>query len=97
MEQFEPKFIDSLHQVLERSSNPDEEWLGCIFCEAFFQVKHLRIDYLGNRQGCAFCSCAGFDCAIFLWDAWREDDHACWPRLVAELCYGLEIEWGAAN
>jgi hypothetical protein len=89
MEQFELEIIDPLHVTLERSDSPGEEWLWCIFCERFFQAKHLRIDYLGNRQGCAFCECAGFDCAIFRWDTLRENDDRLWPRSVADLRHGL--------
>ena len=83
--------VEPLHRILERSPAPDEEWLWCIFCERFFQAAHLRLDYLGNRQGCAFCECAGFDCAIFKWDTFREEDDVHWPATVAELHHGLRI------
>lgn len=82
---------DPLHRILEKSASPDEEWLWCIFCERFFQAKHLRIDYQGNRQGCAFCACAGFDCAIFQWDTFREEDDPTWPCSVSELRHGLRL------
>ena len=85
----ELEIIDSLHVVLEQSANPEEEWLWCIFCERFFQAKHLRMDYLGNRQGCAFCGCAGFDCALFKWDTFREAGDSDWPSSTAELQHGL--------
>jgi hypothetical protein len=77
--------------VLARSENPGEQWLCCIFCERFFQARHLRIDFQNNREGCAFCNCAGFHCAIFPWDAFKEDDDPDWPRSVAELRYGLKL------
>ena len=54
------------------------------------QAKDLRIDYLGNRQGCALCECAGFNVAIFLWDTFLEDD-ADWPRSTAELWHGRPV------
>jgi hypothetical protein len=91
IEQFEMVISESLHEYLERSANPREEWLWCIFCESFFQAKHLRIDYLGNLQGCAFCGCAGFDCAIFKWDTFREEDDPLWPASVSDLTHGLHL------
>ena len=78
---------DSLHAILARSPNPDDEWLWCIWCGRFFQTRHLRIDYQGNLQGCAFCGCAGFDCAIFLWDTFKGDPD--WPLSESELSHGL--------
>lgn len=96
MEQFELVVTESLHDYLGRSANRGEEWLWCIFCERFFQAKHLRIDYLGNLQGCAFCGCAGFDCAIFKWDTFREDDDPSWPASVSELEHGLRLGCGEA-
>jgi hypothetical protein len=91
MDDFELVMVESLYRVLEESSNPDEEWLWCIFCERFFQAKHVRIDYLGNRQGCAFCECAGFDCALFIWDTFREEDDPVWPQSMSELHHGLRL------
>jgi hypothetical protein len=96
MAQFEGEITESLHEYLGRSANPWEEWLWCIFCERFFQAKHLRIDYLGNLQGCAFCGCAGFDCAIFKWDTFREEDSPLWPTSVSELTCGLRLGGGKA-
>ena len=90
MRQDELAIIESLHHVLDKSSNPDDEWLWCIFCKRFFQAKHLRIDYLGQQEGCAFCECAGFDCAIFKWDTFQEDDPR-WPATVVELSHGLQL------
>lgn len=86
------EIVDSLHLVLQRSSAPEEEWLWCIFCERFFQAKHLRIDYLGNRQGCTFCECAGFDCAIFKWDTFRESENPAWPASAADLKHGMCLQ-----
>jgi hypothetical protein len=88
-EQFELEIIDSLHVVLEQSVNPGEEWLWCLFCEHFFQARYLRMDFLGSRQGCAFCECAGFDCALFMWDTFRKDGDTGWPESTAELRHGL--------
>ena len=91
----EIRLLEPLWEVLARSENPGEHWLWCIFCEHFFQAKHLRIDFQGNREGCAFCNCAGFHCAIFPWDAFKEDDDPAWPRSVAELSHGLKLPSGA--
>lgn len=87
----EMRLLEPLWDVLARSENPGEHWLWCIYCERFFQSKHLRIDFQGNRQGCAFCNCAGFHCAIFPWDAFKEDDDPAWPRSVDELRHGLRL------
>jgi hypothetical protein len=85
------EFVESLHEVIRLSPNPEEEWLWCIVCERFFQARYLRIDYLGNRQGCAYCDCAGFDCAIFSWDIFKEDDDPTWPDSPAMLRNGLRL------
>ena len=91
-EEFEMVIRPSLRDTLESSSTPDAEWLWCIYCERFFQAKHLRLDYLGNRQGCAFCECAGFDCAVFEWDAFRDESGGeVWPASVEELAHGLSL------
>jgi len=91
MGEFEIEIVDPVHVTLERSADPGAEWLWCIFCERFFRAKHLRVDEFGNRQGCAFCRCAGFDCAIFRWDAFREEDDPYWPRSTADLHHGLQL------
>jgi hypothetical protein len=87
----EMRLLEPLADLLARSENPGEKWLWCIYCERFFQAKHLRVDFLGNRQGCAFCECAGFECAIFQWDTFKEDDDPVWPRSVDELRHGLRL------
>jgi hypothetical protein len=83
--------MEPLEEFLARSETPGDEWLWCIYCERFFQAMHLRVDFLGNRQGCAFCECAGFDCAIFRWDTFREHDDPTWPSSPKELRYGLRL------
>jgi hypothetical protein len=85
----EIQMIDPVRVVLENSVAEEEEWLWCIFCERFFQARHLRIDYQGNRQGCAFCRCAGFDCAIFHCTTWKDDP--IWPKSVSDLRHGLSL------
>ena len=87
---YEVNIVDSVAVVIDRSDKPDDVWLWCIFCERFFQAKYLRIDYQGNRQGCAFCGCAGFDCAIFKWDTFSEGDPDL-PRSESELRHGLRL------
>jgi hypothetical protein len=92
LEDFELVVLPSLREILEDSAAPDDEWLWCIQCERFFQAKHLRIDHLGNRQGCAFCDCAGFDCAVFPWDAFKDESGGeVWPDSVKELAHGLSL------
>jgi len=87
---FEIVEIDPVHVTLERSENPGEEWLVCIYCDRFFQARDLRIDYLGNRQGCALCECAGFNVAIFQWDTFLDDDPD-WPRSISDLWHGRPV------
>jgi len=88
---FEMQITESLHVTLANSARPDDLWLWCIYCERFFQARHVRVDYLGNRQGCAFCECAGFDVALFLWDTFREPDDPDWPASEAHLRHGLKL------
>jgi hypothetical protein len=78
--------------VLPKNLAP-EAWLWCLSCERFFQAKDLRIDFMGNRQGCAFedCGAAGWKMKIFPWDEWNSDgDLAHWPKSDAELKKGQE-------
>ena len=90
-ESFEMVVVDSLHTVLAESPRPGEVWLWCIFCERFFQAKYVRIDYLRNRQGCAFCDCAGFDCALFKWDTFLVEEDPGWPKSESELSHGMRL------
>jgi hypothetical protein len=61
-------------------------WLWCLHCHRFFQHRRLRVDWLGNRQQCAFCDAAGLDVDIFRWDAFRGES---WPATANELRHGL--------
>jgi hypothetical protein len=89
---FVSRICQPLRDHLQNSSAPDDEWLWCIYCERFFQARHLRIDDQGNRQGCAFCSSAGFDCAIHRWDTFRDESGGeVWPSSVGELSHGLSL------
>lgn len=82
--------VQPIEQVLkEAGADAPDVWLWCIECERFFQAKHLRVDYLGNRQGCAFCRCAGFNVAIHLWDTFAEGSPH-WPKDVKGLSYGMK-------
>jgi len=79
------RFDEPLEDVLRAAGrDAGDTWLCCCYCERFFQARHLRRDFLGNRQGCAFCSCAGFNVAIHLWNAFGGDG---WPT-EAELYHG---------
>ncbi len=89
-DEFELVHMTTVEEVLGRSKTPEDEWLWCLFCERFFQADYLRFDYLGNWQGCAFCECAGFQCAIFVWDTFQDDDDL-WPESVSELKHGLQL------
>ena len=80
---------ESLDDLLAREG--DELWLWCIDCNRFFQAKSLRVDWMGNRQGCACCGAAGFDVAIFPWDVFRNDKEA-WPTSTAELHHGQRLK-----
>lgn len=92
LDDFELVVQRSLREILDESAAPGDEWLWCIYCERFFQAKHLRADYMGNRQGCAFCECAGFDCAVFLWDTFKDESgEEVWPESVKELAHGLSL------
>ena len=88
---FEMVITESLHETLAKSAKPHAVWLWCIFCERFFQARYLRIDFQDNREGCAFCDCAGFDCAIFKWDTFRESGDPYWPTSESDLRHGLRL------
>ena len=77
----------SVSEILAESSTPEDEWLWCIYCTRVFQAHHLSYDYLGNKQGCAFCECAGLDVAIFIWDHFSDGDPL-WPTSSDELTHG---------
>ena len=89
IDDIEIKLTPPLEQVLEESSNPDEIWLWCLHCARFFQAKHLREDFLGNQQQCAFCDAAGFGVDIHLWDTFGSGSPD-WPRSEAEISHGRE-------
>jgi hypothetical protein len=82
------RILEPLAEVIGREGSA--HWLFCTYCERFFQAQHLRIDYLGNRQGCAFCDSAGFGVAIFSWDTWRNPNEP-WPASIAELHFGKQL------
>ena len=81
------EITESVGKFLARCDAPDDEWLWCFYCERFFQARHLKVDFQSNREGCAFCNCAGFDVAIFAWDAFASNED--WPKSEAELHHGL--------
>ena len=83
------QICEPLEHVLDSSPNPDGVWLWCMHCNRFFQARHLRRDFLNNRQGCAFCDAAGFDVDIHLWSTFGQGSPQ-WPRSEAELRHGLE-------
>lgn len=81
---------DPLHVRLKAMGGKSRNaWLWCLHCERFFQVKHLKVDFLGNRQGCPFpdCGAAGFDVDIYAWDDWAKSEPT-WPKSEKALRYG---------
>jgi len=67
------------------------QWLHCVQCSSFFQVKDLLPDRNEEREACPFCSSAGFDIAITQWNKFQGDTSA-WPKSIAELHYGMKWE-----
>jgi hypothetical protein len=67
------------------STSPDD-WYWCLECNRFFQARSLRMDFQGNREGCAFCDAAGLGVDLWPWDAFRTRG---WPRDTSELRHGL--------
>jgi hypothetical protein len=70
------------------------QWLWCSECDRFFQAQHLRLDPLGNRQGCAFCVGNGFGIDIFAWND-STSDH--WPSFPGELHHGARADASEAG
>jgi len=85
---------EPLVRTLDRAEKPEECWLMCLHCNRFFQVKHLQVDFLGNRQQCPFldCGAAGFDVDIHLWDTWRQKGRPGWPT-EDQLVFGMEAPY----
>lgn len=81
--------LRDLEKLIERAEQPDEVWLWCLHCDRFFQVKHLMVDFLGNRQGCPFCGAAGLSVDIHHWDSFGRDNPR-WPSSIDELRYGMQ-------
>lgn len=80
--------------VREKFGRGALNWLWCLHCERFFQVKDLRPDVCGGNEGCAFedCDGAGLGVDIFPWDDWpKQNQHLWdkWPKSVSELTYGM--------
>lgn len=74
--------------VIERNdftANGPDTWLWCLYCNHFFQERHVRVDDLGHREGCAFCRCAGYGVALFPWRTFRTPG---WPETELELRVG---------
>ena len=82
-----------LEDVIAEAEEPEDVWLWCMHCYRFFQVKHLVIDYLGNRQGCPLCGAAGLSVDIFLWNTEAINDPG-WPKSIEELHFGMRSPTG---
>lgn len=70
-----------------------EQWLWCLHCERFFQVKDLKPDVVGGNEGCAFedCDGAGLGIDIFIWDEWaKQNNLKHWPKSTSGLYKGLK-------
>ena len=80
---------------IERSGLAKDDWMWCLHCERFFQVRDLRVFVLTDGEfwvSCAFDDCdgAGFDVDLFEWDSWaRQNRVPHWPTSDAELEMGL--------
>ncbi len=85
-----------LQEQLAELEEPDEAWLYCLHCNRFFQARDLQVDFLGNRQGCAYsgCGAAGFDVDILRWDAFRNNRDPRWPASPDKLSRGMEAPQG---
>jgi len=83
-----------LEVVIAEAEEPDNVWLWCLHCERFFQVKHLVIDHIGNRQGCPLCGAAGLSIDIYLWNTEAINDPR-WPTSIEALHYGMRSPAGA--
>jgi hypothetical protein len=71
--------------------SPDD-WLWCLHCERFFQVKDMRPDDVCGKQGCAFedCDGAGLGVDIYDWDDWaKQNDLKHWPESTGALHKGM--------
>lgn len=68
------------------TKNGPDTWLWCLYCSRFFQERHVRVDYLGNRQGCAHCNCAGYGVAVFPWRSFHKKG---WPEHERDLRFGM--------
>lgn len=68
-----------------------DQWLWCLHCNRFFQARHLRRDFLGNMQQCAFCQAAGLNVDVFIWDVWRTPNEP-WPESTEELRHGMRLK-----
>ena len=69
-----------------------EQWLWCLHCERFFQVKDLRCDDVGGKEACASedCDGAGIGVDIYEWDDWaKQNNLKYWPKSTSELKKGL--------
>jgi hypothetical protein len=80
--------LTNVEKLIEQAEQPEEVWLWCLHCERFFQVKHLKIDFLGHRGECPFCGAAGLSVDIHHWDSFGTDNPR-WPSGISELSYGM--------
>lgn len=78
-----------------------DNWIWCLCCERFFQLKDIKRDPEGKDR-CCFedCDGIGFGIDLFSWDDWSEDivdivagkNHirkSWWPKNTSELVKGL--------
>lgn len=85
--------LRNLGDVIAEAEEPDDVWLWCLHCYRFFQVKHLVIDHVGNRQGCPLCGAAGLSIDIYLWNT-EAINNPRWPTSIDELHYGMRSPTG---
>lgn len=74
-------------QMLDLPASPQpEDWLYCIACKRFCQMRDTRDTPHGFDRACPFCPALGLDVALFAWDWWAEPG---WPER-RDLRLGLE-------
>ena len=72
-----------------------DDWMWCLHCERFFQVRDLEVVVLTDGEfwvSCAFDDCcgAGFDVDLYTWNSWAKQNRVPhWPGSDAKLEKGL--------
>lgn len=78
----------SSSELEDRVEFEPDSWWCCIYCERFFQARHVRDDGDMGRQKCALCECGGIGVALWPWDAHRGPD---WTIDEDDLQHGMAM------